>query len=122
PSFLKPPLPSPPSHFQKWRFPLSNTAACFYGHCALKSLFPRSRRPVFSQFALGGVPMVFRRRCLLPLLLALCAQPLLAETYTPPATPRQKLDFNTNWKFIKEDVKGSAAPAFDDSKWQTVST
>ena len=67
--------------------------------------------------------MPIRHRSLPLLLLALLAQPLLAATpYTPPATPRQKLDFNTDWKFIKEDVKGAAAPVFDDSKWQTVST
>ena len=42
--------------------------------------------------------------------------------YVPPASPRAKLNFNLDWKFIREDVSGAEAPAFDDSKWTTVST
>ena len=57
------------------------------------------------------------RRWFVPVLLALSVQPLFAETYAPPATPREKLDFNADWKFIKEDVSDAAKPSFDDSKW-----
>jgi len=42
--------------------------------------------------------------------------------YVPPASPREKLNFNFDWKFIRQDVGGAEAPAFDDSSWTTVST
>jgi beta-galactosidase len=32
------------------------------------------------------------------------------------------LNFNYDWKFIREDVFGAEAPAFDDSKWTAVAT
>jgi beta-galactosidase len=32
------------------------------------------------------------------------------------------MNFDLNWKFLREDVAGAEAPAFDDSKWATVST
>jgi beta-galactosidase len=66
----------------------------------------------------------------LPGRLLLCAALLIcaagfhakADTFTPPASPRVTLNFNPGWKFIKQDVPGAEAPAFDDSKWDTVST
>ncbi len=42
--------------------------------------------------------------------------------YNPPPSPRAKLNFNLNWRFIREDVPGAEAPAFDDSKWTIIST
>jgi len=42
--------------------------------------------------------------------------------YVPPASPREKLDFNIGWKFLRADVAGAAATDFDDAKWTTVST
>jgi beta-galactosidase len=42
--------------------------------------------------------------------------------YAPPLSPRAKVNFDRNWKFIREDVPGAEAPAFDDSAWTTVST
>jgi len=42
--------------------------------------------------------------------------------YMPPQSPRTTLNFNLNWQFIRQDVPGAEAPAFDDSKWSTVST
>jgi beta-galactosidase len=42
--------------------------------------------------------------------------------YTPPQSPRSRLNFNLNWRFIRDDVAGAEAPAFDDSQWATVST
>jgi beta-galactosidase len=43
-------------------------------------------------------------------------------SYTPPESPRATLNFNLDWKFIREDVPGGEVTAFDDSKWTTVST
>ena len=42
--------------------------------------------------------------------------------YAPPASPRQIINFNPAWKFIRQDVAGAENPSFDDSKWTTVST
>jgi len=44
------------------------------------------------------------------------------EKYSVPASPRTTYNFNSNWKFIRQDVAGAEAMSFDDSKWQTVST
>jgi beta-galactosidase len=46
----------------------------------------------------------------------------VAAVYTPPVSPRSKISFDLNWKFIRDDVQGAEAPAFDDSAWVTVST
>jgi beta-galactosidase len=54
-------------------------------------------------------------------ILVIPPSPASAATYTPPAL-RQRVDLNTGWKFIKTDVAGAEAPAFDDSSWSTVNT
>jgi beta-galactosidase len=45
-----------------------------------------------------------------------------ANAFQPPASQRQTIDFNSGWRFIREDVAGAHAPAFDDGKWDTVTT
>ncbi len=45
-----------------------------------------------------------------------------AGAYVPPASPREKLNFNLDWKFMKAEVPGADAAGFDDGKWETVST
>jgi beta-galactosidase len=45
-----------------------------------------------------------------------------AEQFTPPASPRVTINFNPGWKFIKQDVPGAEAPAFNDTTWTNVST
>jgi len=42
--------------------------------------------------------------------------------YAPPASPRITYSFNSDWKFIRQDVPGAQAVTFDDSQWETVST
>ena len=42
--------------------------------------------------------------------------------YAPPASPRQTINFNSAWKFIRQDVPGAENPKFDDSSWSTIST
>ncbi len=37
-------------------------------------------------------------------------------------SPRNKFNFNIGWKFIKQDVVGAEAPAFNDATWVDVST
>jgi beta-galactosidase len=54
--------------------------------------------------------------------LAQAALPEKSPLYSPPASPREKLNFNLHWKFIKDDVPGAEAPTFDDSHWETIST
>jgi beta-galactosidase len=43
-------------------------------------------------------------------------------SYVPPQSPRTTLNFNYDWKFIREDVGGAQAPGFNDAKWTTVAT
>ncbi len=42
--------------------------------------------------------------------------------YVPPKSPRTTLNFNYDWRFVREDVSGAEAAGFDDAKWETVST
>jgi beta-galactosidase len=44
-----------------------------------------------------------------------------AEQFTPPTSPRVKIDFNPGWKFLKADVTNAMDVAFDDSSWTDVS-
>ena len=45
-----------------------------------------------------------------------------ATTYAPPDSPRATLNFNLDWKFLREDVPNAEAITFDDSKWANIST
>ena len=45
-----------------------------------------------------------------------------SEAWAPPASPRATLNFNLDWRFLREDVAGAEAVEFDDSKWAVVST
>jgi beta-galactosidase len=54
-----------------------------------------------------------------PLFAAPTAAP---AAYAPPQSPRATLNFNFDWKFIREDVPGAEAPVFDDAKWDSVAT
>ena len=57
---------------------------------------------------------------LLPLALTVgAADPVV---YRPPASPRMTYNFNSGWKFIREDVPGAIKPDFDDTGWANVST
>jgi beta-galactosidase len=64
------------------------------------------------------------KRMLVPLILCAFSIGAPAQTapYAPPPSPRAKLNFDLNWKFVREDVPGAEAPGFDDSAWTTVST
>ena len=53
---------------------------------------------------------------------AFAAAPTASGPYTPPKSIRSTLNFNYDWKFIREDISGAEVPAFDDSKWTTVAT
>ena len=77
---------------------------------------------------------VSRRKFLSTAAAAASALPILARSgrsafaaasaarYAPPVSPRARINFNLNWKFIREDVTGAEAPEFDDSQWTTIST
>ncbi|HEX9199550.1 MAG TPA: DUF4982 domain-containing protein [Acidobacteriaceae bacterium] len=70
-----------------------------------------------STFIALGLPVVLGRAY--P---ALAAGQPAGSPYVPPKSPRSTLNFNHDWKFIREDVAGAEAAAFDDSKWATVAT
>jgi beta-galactosidase len=46
----------------------------------------------------------------------------LADSFSIPDSPRLTLNFNPDWKFIRQDVPGAEATDFDDSQWTTVAT
>jgi beta-galactosidase len=70
-----------------------------------------------SSFIALGLPVVLGRSY--PLFAAPTAAPA-AASYAPPQSPRATLNFNFDWKFIREDVPGAEAPAFDDAAWTSV--
>jgi beta-galactosidase len=69
-----------------------------------------------STFVAVGLPIVLGRSY------AAFAAPTAGGPYTPPRSPRTTLNFNYDWRFIREDVSGAEAPAFDDAKWTSVAT
>ncbi len=44
------------------------------------------------------------------------------EPYAAPPSPRTTLNFNCDWRFVREDQPGAQASDFDDSKWTSVAT
>jgi len=56
-----------------------------------------------SSFLALGLPVVLGRSYLM--LAAPTAAP--SATYVPPKSPRATLNFNLNWKFIRQDVPGA---------------
>jgi beta-galactosidase len=69
-----------------------------------------------STFVALGLPVVLGRSY------AAFAAPAEGAPFAPPKSPRTTLNFNYDWKFIREDVSGAEAPAFDDAKWTPVAT
>ena len=58
----------------------------------------------------------------LPVVLGPTSPALAADAYTPPQSPRLTLNFNYDWKFIRQDVPGSEAPTFNDAAWDNIAT
>ena len=52
---------------------------------------------------------------------ALAAGQAAGAVFTPPESPRLLLNFNLDWRFLRDDAQGSEAVGFDDGKWTTVS-
>jgi beta-galactosidase len=72
------------------------------------------RRFLVAGAAVAGLPLVLRSGC-----------PVFAAGdagYVPPRSDREKFNFNLDWKFVREDVAGADALAFDDAAWSTVTT
>ena len=53
--------------------------------------------------------------CLLFIMMAFSLQ-----AQKPKDNPRTTLNFDSDWRFLKDDANGAEAPAFDDSKWRTL--
>jgi len=53
---------------------------------------------------------------------AFAAGEAVGAPYSPPRSPRTTLNFNLDWRFIKEDVSDAQAPDFNDAQWATIST
>src|SRR5712671_5222328 len=58
---------------------------------------------------------LYRNR--LVLLIVLAALEVSAQTYSPPASPREVIDLDAGWRFIRQDVTGAQTNGFDDSAW-----
>jgi beta-galactosidase len=71
-----------------------------------------------SSFLALGLPVVLGRSY--PMFAAPTAAP--SATYVPPKSPRTTLNFNLNWRFIRQDVPGAEAPDFDDAAWSSIAT
>ena len=56
-----------------------------------------------------------------PTRVARCLAALILASGTAVAAENSKLNFNTDWKFIKADPAGAQEPGFDDSAWNSVS-
>ena len=61
------------------------------------------------------------RACLIFAVVVFVAQILFAQSKSAPASPRQKYNFNSNWRVFVGDAKGADSVAFDDSNWKSVS-
>ncbi|MDR3549017.1 MAG: DUF4982 domain-containing protein [Candidatus Pacebacteria bacterium] len=70
-----------------------------------------------SSFLALGLPVVLGRAY--P---AFAADLSTGAAYVPPQSSRVTLNFNHDWRFIKEDVSGAQAPGFNDAKWESVAT
>src|SRR5262245_57971765 len=51
---------------------------------------------------------------------ALCALCLIGNCLAAEPS-RAKLNFDFDWRFIKQDMPGAQAPAFNDSTWTSIS-
>jgi hypothetical protein len=60
------------------------------------------------------------RACLIIVLAALSTQLLLAQSKSLATSPRQKFNFNSNWKVFVGDPKGADSVSYDDSNWKIV--
>lgn len=53
--------------------------------------------------------------------LALAATLVLSIDSSLAAPPKRELNFNADWRFLREDVAGAELPDFDDGQWASVS-
>jgi len=61
-------------------------------------------------------------RLLLTVFFLLILAHIHGQKFIAPTNPRSSYNFNSGWKFIKQDVVDADKVTFDDSKWETVST
>lgn len=66
--------------------------------------------------------MTFRRPALSSAIASLSLLACLALATVASAAERLTLNFNPDWRFLKDDPAGAQAPGFDDHAWTQVST
>jgi beta-galactosidase len=49
--------------------------------------------------------------------LAVSTPAVFGETYSPPSNPREDINLDAGWRFIRQDVAGAQTNGFDDSTW-----
>jgi beta-galactosidase len=69
----------------------------------------------------GAFATCFRLAVLCLAVLLGRAIPLSAQSYVPPATPRQDVLLESGWRFLQADAPSAQNVSFDDSTWTGVS-
>jgi len=49
--------------------------------------------------------------------IAVSTPTVFGQTYSPPANPREDINLDAGWRFIRQDVAGAQTNGFDDSTW-----
>src|SRR6266404_5601630 len=49
--------------------------------------------------------------------LAVSTTAVFGQTYSPPSNPREDINLDAGWRFIRQDVAGAQTNGFDDSTW-----
>jgi beta-galactosidase len=76
--------------------------------------------PVFSRGRPVNTTTTVRRTVWLCAMVLGFAAPLMAQTYSPPATDRMDISLDSGWRFIRQDVPAASNKTFDDSGWSPV--
>src|ERR1039458_9351509 len=53
--------------------------------------------------------------------LAVSTPTVFGQTYSPPANPREDINLDAGWRFIRQDVPAATNVVFDDSSWTAIS-
>ena len=53
--------------------------------------------------------------------LAVSTPAVFGQTYSPPSNPREDINLDAGWRFIRQDVPAATNVVFDDSSWTSIS-
>lgn len=81
----------------------------------------RSFNPWCERIAKNAVSFVIKVAAIVLALAAQSCATASAAVYSPPATHREDVNIDENWRFIRADVTGAQAAGFNDAAWNLVS-